>query len=88
MAYSTTNPPQMISQRFGGGGPALWSFSSTDPVATVAGSSYFSNGDALGMGVADTVFVLDSNSSLGSIGWITIVTAGAGATFNSSFVTT
>ena len=88
MAYSSTNPPMLVSQRFGGNGPGLWSYKSTDAIATVAGSSYFSNGFALGMQVGDLVAVLNTASTLGSIGYISNVSTGAGATLLSSFTTT
>ena len=88
MAYATTNPPHMISQTFGNQGPALWSYSDTDPIATVAGSSYFSDGDALGLKVGDVMLVLETDTTLGSFGYISNVTTGAGATFLSSFTTT
>ena len=88
MAYSTTNPPQMIGQRFGGGGPALWSYSSTDAIATVIGSSYISNGDALGMSVGDGMLALNTASTLGSLAHVVNVTTGAGATLLSVFEST
>jgi len=88
MSYSSTNPPQMISQRFGGNGPALWSYKSTDAIATVAGSSYFSNGYALGMQEGDFVLVWNSASTLGSFGCINDVTTSAGATLISVLTTT
>ncbi len=88
MAYSSTNPPQLISQRFGGNGPGIWSYKSTDPIATVAGSSYFSNGDALGMQEGDFVAIWDTNSTLGSWGVINAITSDAGATLISVLATT
>lgn len=88
MAYSSTNPPQLISQRFGGNGPGIWSYKSTDPIATVAGSSYFSNGYDLGMQQGDFVAVWNSNSTLGSWGVINNVTSDAGATLISVLTTT
>ncbi len=88
MAYSSTNPPQMIAQRFGGGGPGLWSYRHTDTIATVCGSSYFSNGGALGMKVGDVMLVLNTTSTLGSIGYVSNANSSAGATLLSSFTTT
>lgn len=88
MPYSTTNPPHLISQRFGGGSPGLWSYSSTDPIATVAGSSYVSDGASLGMKKGDIVFVVNTASTLVSIANVTAVTAGFGATLSSSLATT
>jgi hypothetical protein len=90
MAYSTTNPPQLISQTFGGtpSRPNLWSYASTDPVATVCGAGYVSNASVLDMGVGDLVFVLDTNSTLGSIAYVSAVSTAGAATLLSSFTTT
>lgn len=91
MAYSTTNPPQLISQTFGtqGGQPRLWSYASTDPIATVAGADYVSNGQALGMALGDVCFVLDSDTPLVSLTYvITLATTDNAVTLLSSFTTT
>lgn len=88
MAYSTTNPPGIVAQSFGGYGPRLWTFKSSDAVATVCGSSYVSNGYALGMKVGDAVMVLNTASTLGSLVYVSAVSTGAGATLLSSFTTT
>lgn len=63
MAYSTSSPPAMISQRVGTAAGALWWYTSTDDKATVQVTNYFTNGDALGMKVGDIVYVLDNNAS-------------------------
>jgi hypothetical protein len=63
-----------------GGGGNVWFYRSADGVETVAGSSYFSNGSALGMRKYDLVFVTNTTSTYFGIGMVTDVTAGAGAT--------
>lgn len=64
MAYSTSNPPQLVTQPIGGqGGPSTWVYSSTDGAATVDGVGYITNATKLGMRVNDIVMVLDSDAS-------------------------
>ena len=77
MAYAATNPPTLWSQGIGNG---LWHYSSADTVATVTGSDYFANGDALGMKVGDFVMIYDSNVGDGGVAFVTAVTAGGAAT--------
>ncbi len=89
MAYSSTNPPQLISQPFGDAGPGLWSYRSTDAIATVAGADYVSDGQNLGMKVGDVVFVLDTSSTLASLTYVSAAsTADQAVTLLSSFTTT
>lgn len=88
MSYSTTNVPALIMQSLGGRGPNIWAYKSSDAVATVCGSSYVSNGFALGMKVGDIVTVLNTASTLGSICYVSNVATNAGATLLSSFTTT
>lgn len=56
MAYSTSNPPNLL---YGGSGgaPRVFVYSSTDAHATVEGAGYFTDGYTYGMRVGDTVFV-------------------------------
>jgi hypothetical protein len=70
MAYSTSNPPARIAGPLtrmntpeGGGTttPEMWMYASADPIATVQGAAYFSNGIQLGMQVGDVVIVVDTN---------------------------
>ena len=63
MAYSTSNPPSLVSQTIGGG-PKVWVYTSTDAVADVDAAGYFSNGEALGMAVGDVVNVVDTTNTL------------------------
>lgn len=66
--YSTSNPPCKISSTLTGfnsteapSAPAMWTYASADPIATVQGAAYFANGIQLGMQVNDLVFVIDTN---------------------------
>lgn len=52
MAYSTTNPPQMIVPRIAGG-YGLWHYVSVDSIGTQAAVGYITNGSALGMKIGD-----------------------------------
>lgn len=87
MAYSTSNPPRLIAQGFAGG-PGLWQYASTDAIATVAGSSYFSNGDDLGMKKYDMVHVINTSSTLATMAYVKTVTSGAGVTIRTILTTT
>ena len=89
MAYSTSNPPVKFAS-----GPlddslnlTIWSYKSTDAIATVIGSNYFSNGQALGMTVGDIVFVLDTTNTRTSMSMVTTVTS-SGATLGTTATTT
>lgn len=79
MAYATTNPPAMISDRIGTGG-ALWFYQSTDVSTDVDASGYFTDGYYLGMKVGDVVFVVETdNSYLLTIHSVTVVNSTTGA---------
>ena len=62
MAYSTSNPPALITQGIGGFW-RLWIYKSTDAPAVVDGAGYFTNGYTLGMRQGDVVFVVDTDAS-------------------------
>mgnify|MGYP000092956932 CR=1 FL=1 len=55
MAYSTSNPPRLVTQAMHG--PRTWEYSSADTAATVDTSGYFTNGYDLGMRDGDVVNV-------------------------------
>lgn len=78
MSYSTSTPPKLLSQAVGGGGK-LWLYESADAIATVNTSGYFTNGDALGMKVGDTVIVRDTATPTTSLATVIDVTAGGQA---------
>jgi hypothetical protein len=62
MAYSTSNPPYLITPNINGG-KKLWYYSSVDAVTLVRVSGYFTNGWGLGMRLGDLVFVIDNDAS-------------------------
>lgn len=62
MAYSTSNPPALLSQSVGGDF-RVWRYRSTDDAATVDGANYFTNGGDLGLKVGDIVWVTDTDAS-------------------------
>lgn len=61
MAYSTSNPPSLVTQAING--RRIWFYASTDPSTDVDASGYFTNGYALGMRQGDQVLVLDTDST-------------------------
>lgn len=86
MAYSATNPPQLLTPRVGGG-LALWLYASTDVHTDVDATDYFTNGDALGMKVNDTVIVTKTSATIGcTIHTVTTVKAGGAATVASAIL--
>ena len=78
MAYSTSTPPRLIVGAMAGAGN-LWYYVSADAIATVNTSGYFTNGDALGMKVGDTVIVRDSSTPTTSLCTVMDVTSGGQA---------
>lgn len=62
MAYSTSTPPALISQRIGNSG-AIWWYTSTDAPADVDLSGYITNAKDLGMKVNDLVIVIDTDAA-------------------------
>lgn len=63
MAYSTSNPPKLISQPLAGGAGKVWLYRSTDDAATVDSANYFTNGGSLGLSVGDIMYVIDMDAS-------------------------
>lgn len=62
MAYSTDNPPALVSQGVGGN-YREWVYKSTDPLTAVRVNGYFSDGYDLGMRVGDKVTIVDTDAS-------------------------
>lgn len=60
MAYSTSNPPALVSQLVGKAGGSVWIYDSADAATVVRVTGYITNGDALGMKVGDIVDQIDS----------------------------
>jgi hypothetical protein len=78
MAYSTSNPPSMITQRVGGAG-AMWHYNSTDAATVVRVSGYITNADELGMKVGDTVLQTDlTGATVGHL-YLVVTVADGGA---------
>lgn len=91
MAYSTSNPPALLTPApiDNQVGPQIWAYKSTDAIATVLGSAYFSNGYTLGMDVGDVVMVLDTTNTRVSITMVTSVSSSTGsATLGTTATTT
>jgi hypothetical protein len=80
MAYSTSNPPSLVAQRVGASSGALWIYSDGDPIATITGANYISNGDALGMEAGDSVVVVNATNHATYYATVSAVTAGGAAT--------
>lgn len=77
MAYSVSNPPQLISQGIGGKGK-LWMYKSTDDENSFDDTDYITNARDLGMTTGDAVIAIDSTNGLTSIGKVTIDADGNG----------
>jgi len=92
MAYSTSNRPYQIVAAVAGGfnvgssnsGGNVWAYRSTDPLNTVTGTSYFSDGHKLGMRVGDIVQIVEHTTAFVPsrlhAACVSAVTTGAGAT--------
>lgn len=78
MAYETTNPPSLVSQRIGSAGK-IWMYLDGDAVSTVVGAGYFTNGYHLGMRVGDLVHIVNSSTGLVQSAGVTTATAATGA---------
>lgn len=77
MAYASTNPPVVHSQPFGNSLPKFWTYKSSDPITTVVGAGYFSDGRTLGMKKWDQVWVIDSNTTAAGFCWVSAVSTGS-----------
>lgn len=72
MAYSTSNPPNLLVPSIGAK-PALFSYLSTHTSTEANAAGFFTNGQGLGMKVGD--FVLIAKSTGGSVGVAGVVSA-------------
>ena len=63
MAYSTSNPPRLVSQGIGTSGAKSWRYDSVDAATLVRVNGYFTNGYQLGMRAGDIVTVVDTDTS-------------------------
>lgn len=80
MAYSTSNPPKLVTQPLGGGAGKFWVYRSTDAAATVDAANYITNGGSLGMAVGDLVLVIDTDASPVIATWHQVSATGDGTT--------
>lgn len=62
MAYSTSNPPMLVTRAIGGRGQE-WKYESTDAATAVDANGYITNAKALGMKVNDVVRVTDTDAT-------------------------
>jgi len=60
MAYSTSNPPALVSQLLGKAGGSVWIYDSADAATVVRVTGYITNGYDLGMKIGDIVDQIDS----------------------------
>lgn len=60
MAYSTSNPPALVSQMVGKTGGSIWVYDSADASTVVRVAGYFTNASALGIKVGDLIFQIDT----------------------------
>lgn len=60
MAYSTNNPPALVTQMVGKNGGAKWMYDSADAATVVRADGYITDGADLGMKVGDTVEQVDT----------------------------
>lgn len=62
MAYSTSNPPYLVSKAIAEKGQT-WRYESEDAATVVDGDGYITNAEKLGMRVNDTVEVVDTDAT-------------------------
>lgn len=78
MAYSTSNPPNMLST-MGGGGFSIWHYDSADAATTVRATNYITNADELGMKVGDMVIQTDRTGATVAQLYIVVAVTSSGA---------
>ncbi len=64
MAYSETNPPQLLVPSLNDQSTSIWTYASTDAGTTVDDLNYFTDALDLGMKVGDLVFSRDTDTQL------------------------
>lgn len=63
MAYSTSNPPILVSQAVGMAGGKMWLYDSADAATAVRVAGYITNADDLGISVGDIIDQIDSTGA-------------------------
>lgn len=79
MAYATTNPPAMITQRVGATGGAIWFYNSADAATVVRAANYITDALDLGMKVGDIVMQSDLAGATVAHQYVVIAVASTGA---------
>jgi len=77
MAYAASGLYQVGP---GGNSPRLWIYATTDTLATVVASGYFSDGDLQGLTAGDVVKVVNTTNKTSDDTIVSTVTAGGAAT--------
>ena len=85
MAYSTNGLHCLATCA---DGPALWSYTSADAVASVIGASYFTDGTDRGLKLGDFILIYDTNTNDGAIAIVTDITSGAASAAEYQAITT
>lgn len=62
MAYSTSNPPALVTSTLSGG-PQEWVYTSTDAFSVVSVDGYFTDAFDLGMRAGDLITVIDTDTA-------------------------
>lgn len=62
MAYSTSNPPRLLSQSVGAGSGAVWYYASADAQTAVRVAGYVTNGYDLGIRAGDIMLMVDTGT--------------------------
>jgi len=82
MAYSTSFPAALVSQRVGADGGAIFIYKSADTIGDVLAVDYISDGFDLGLKVGDIVFVIDSTNTKVDRAVVSAVTTDGAATLS------
>lgn len=77
MAYSTSNPPQLMIGNLGDK-LRLWSYVSADAEPAFDDTDYVTNASDIGMQTGDFVLILDTTNNLSTIGQVTVDADGNG----------
>lgn len=85
MAYSATNPPQLLVPSIGAT-PALWTYRSTHTSTEILAAGFFANGAGLGMKVNDILLSVSSTGFIPAMVAVSSVAASSAATVVASTV--
>jgi hypothetical protein len=79
MAYSTSNPPVLISVAPLTGTGQVWAYRSTDAATAVDATGYITNAKALGMRAGDLVRVTNTATNITTMHHVMSITAAGAA---------